>query len=93
MSAAPQLSSVSIGSLVRAVSQEKPTETLLLKIPYKFKKSYWNTVVLRNPRPPQGAPWLHGPSLKSHFIVVITNIGINVKPKSVRFGYDEAMRR
>jgi hypothetical protein len=40
-------------------------ENLLLKIQYKFKKSYGG-----NPEPqtPQDAPWLHGPSLKIHVI-------------------------
>jgi hypothetical protein len=35
---------------------EKPTENLLLKTPYKFKKSYGGTV---EPQTPQDAPWLH----------------------------------
>ena len=36
-------------------------QNLLLKIPYKFKKSYGGTP---EPQTTQDAPWLHGPSLK-----------------------------
>jgi hypothetical protein len=35
-------------------------ENLLLKMPYKFKKSYGGTPETQTP---QDAPWLHGPSL------------------------------
>jgi hypothetical protein len=38
-------------------------ENLLLKTPYKFKKSYGGTL---EPQTTQDAPWLHGPSLKIH---------------------------
>jgi hypothetical protein len=40
------------------VSQEKLVENLLLKTPYKFKKSYGGTP---EPQTAQDAPWLHGP--------------------------------
>jgi hypothetical protein len=50
VSAAPQLSSAPIGSLVRAVSQGKFAENLLLKMPYKFKKSYRGTPEPQTPR-------------------------------------------
>jgi hypothetical protein len=36
-------------------------QNLLLKTPYKFKKSYGGTP---EPQTPQDAPWLRGPSLK-----------------------------
>jgi hypothetical protein len=36
-------------------------QNLLLKIPYKFKKSYGGAP---EPQTTQDAPWLHGPSLK-----------------------------
>jgi hypothetical protein len=36
-------------------------ENLLLKTPYKFKKSYGGTP---EPQTPQDAPWLRGPSLR-----------------------------
>ena len=58
----PQPSSTPWRSLVRAVSREKLVENLRLKIPYKFKNSYGGT---SEPRTPQDAPWLHGPSLKN----------------------------
>ena len=35
---------------------------MLLKTPYKFKKSYGGTP---EPQTPQDAPWLHGPFLKN----------------------------
>ena len=37
-------------------------QNLLLKIQYKFKKSYGGTP---EPQTTQDAPWLHGPSLKN----------------------------
>jgi hypothetical protein len=37
-------------------------QNLLLKTPYKFKKSYGGTP---EPQTAQDAPWLRGPSLKS----------------------------
>jgi hypothetical protein len=37
-------------------------ENLLLKTPYKFKKSYGGTP---EPQTAQDAPWLRGPSLKN----------------------------
>ena len=37
---------------------------VLLKIPYKFKRSYGGTP---EPQTPQDAPWLHGPSLKKSY--------------------------
>jgi hypothetical protein len=46
---------------VRAVSQGKLVENLLLKTPYKFKDSYGGTP---EPQTAHDAPWLHGPSLK-----------------------------
>ena len=52
---APQHSSVPLGSLVRAVSEEKLVQNLLLKTPYKSKKSYGGTP---EPQNPQDAPWL-----------------------------------
>ena len=61
MSLPPQPSSTPYRSLVRAVSQEKLAENQLLKMPYKFKKSYGGTPETQTP---QDAPWLHGPSLK-----------------------------
>jgi hypothetical protein len=48
--------------LVRAVSQGKLVQNLLLKIPYAFKNSYGGTP---EPQTTQDAPWLHGPSLKN----------------------------
>jgi hypothetical protein len=39
---------------------------VLLKLPYKFKKSYGGTP---EPQTAQGAPWLHGPSLKKIGVV------------------------
>ena len=42
---------------------------MLLKIPYKFKKSYGGT---SEPQTPQDAPWLHGPSLKIYSYVTYT---------------------
>jgi hypothetical protein len=58
VSAAPQLSSTPTG----AVSRGKLAENLMLKMPYKFEKSYGGTP---EPQTPQDAPcWLHGPSLK-----------------------------
>jgi hypothetical protein len=36
-------------------------QNLLLKTPYKFKKSYGGTP---EPQTTHDAPWLHGPSLK-----------------------------
>jgi hypothetical protein len=57
----PQPSSVSQGSLVRAVSKEKLVQNLLLNTPYRFKKSYGSTP---EPQTAQDAPWLRGPSLK-----------------------------
>jgi hypothetical protein len=41
--------------------QEKLTQNLLLKTSHKFKKSYGGTP---EPQTAEGAPWLHGPSLK-----------------------------
>ena len=35
-------------------------QNMLLKIPYKFKKSYDGTL---EPQTTQDVPWLHGPSL------------------------------
>jgi hypothetical protein len=68
VAAAPQSSSAPIRSLVWAVSQGKLRQNLLLKIPFKFKKSYIGT---REPQTPcQDAPWLHGPSLKILVVVV-----------------------
>ena len=40
-------------------------ENLLLKTPYKFKKSYGGTP---EPQTPQDAPWLRGPSLKKKIV-------------------------
>jgi hypothetical protein len=53
-------------SLVRAVFQEKFRQNLLLKTPYKFKKSYRGTP---EPQTTEDAPWAwrHGPSLKYTF--------------------------
>jgi hypothetical protein len=39
-------------------------QNLLLKIPYKFEKSYGGTP---EPQTPKDALWLHGPSLKLIF--------------------------
>jgi hypothetical protein len=55
-------SSIPQGYLGRAVPQPFLTENLLLKTPYKFKKSYCGTP---EPQTVQDAPWLHGPSLKN----------------------------
>jgi hypothetical protein len=40
-------------------------QNLLLKIPYKFKKSYGSTP---EPQTTQDAPWLYGPSLKKYLL-------------------------
>jgi hypothetical protein len=42
--------------------RENLVENLLMKTPYKFKKSYGGTPEAQNA---QEAPWLHGPSLKT----------------------------
>jgi hypothetical protein len=39
----------------------------MLKIPYKFKKSYGGTP---EPQTPQDAPWLHEPSLKIYATLI-----------------------
>jgi hypothetical protein len=65
VSAAHQPSSAPIGSLVRAVSQEKLAQNWLLKIPYEFKKSYGGAP---EPQTSHDAPWLHVPSLKIKYI-------------------------
>jgi hypothetical protein len=44
-------------------------QNLLLKTPYKFKKSYGGTP---EPQTAQDAPWLHGPSLKNTNVVIRT---------------------
>ena len=41
-------------------------ENLMLKTPYKFKKSYGGTP---GPQTAQGAPWVHGRSLKYTYTV------------------------
>jgi hypothetical protein len=43
---------------------EKTHGNLMLKTPYKFKKSYGGTL---EPQTPHDAPWLHGPSLKKTY--------------------------
>ena len=57
-------------------------ENLLLKTPYKFKKSYGGTP---EPQTAQDAPWLCGPSLKKYAAhAAISSYGIRSFYKNIR---------